>query len=213
MTDSPTPTPVRVAVFVDWQNVYKTAREAFGLWQQPNEFGNFCPFQLSRVLAFGNGRGANGELVRVNIHRGLPSQKFDQPGYAANRRQAAAWVKAGGTIVQPCLRPLRYPRGYPDRTTEPPREKGIDVQLAVEAVEWSVTGKADVVIIFSHDTDLVPVVELLCRLKGTKSVETASWRSDTFNQRLRHPDVYHHGILKAVFDKVETRVNYGRAAT
>jgi hypothetical protein len=31
----------RVAVFIDWQNVYKAAREAFGLGQLPNERGNF----------------------------------------------------------------------------------------------------------------------------------------------------------------------------
>jgi hypothetical protein len=33
--------PVSVAVFYDWQNVYKTAREAFGWTNMPNEYGNF----------------------------------------------------------------------------------------------------------------------------------------------------------------------------
>lgn len=154
----------------------------------------------------------DGKLVRVNVHRGLPSQRHDTTGYAANQRQKAAWVKAGGDVIEAKMRPLRYPRDYPN-TTEFPREKGVDVQLAVEAVEWVITTKCDVAIIFSHDTDLVPVIELLCRLKGTGSVETASWRSDYFNQRLRHPGVFHHGIRKEVFDKVETRVNYGRATT
>jgi hypothetical protein len=65
----------RVAVFYDWQNVYKTAREAFGWMNMPNEYGNFSPYQLARILAAGNGRGANGQLVRVEIHRGLPSQR------------------------------------------------------------------------------------------------------------------------------------------
>lgn len=205
MVDSPAPT--RVAVFIDWQNTYKTAREAFGFTAMPNEWGNYCPFQLARLLAYGNGRKSASQLVLVNVHRGLPSPKHDQQGYAANRRQAAAWVKAGGQIVAPRMRPLRYPRG----PGEAPREKGVDVQLAVEAVEWSVTGKCDVAIIFSHDTDLVPVVELLLRLKGPASVETAAWRSDAFRQRLRQPDVFHHDISRAVFDKVEQRVNFARS--
>jgi len=44
-------------------------------------------------LAAGNGRGGDAQLIRLNIHRGLPSQKYDAEGYAANRRQAAAWIK------------------------------------------------------------------------------------------------------------------------
>jgi hypothetical protein len=84
--------PTKVAVFVDWQNTYKTAREAFGWRDYPNEYGNYSPYQLARILAAGNGRGAAAQLVRLNIHRGLPSQKHDAQGYGANRRQAAAWI-------------------------------------------------------------------------------------------------------------------------
>ncbi len=196
-----------IAVFIDWQNTYKTAREAFGWRDYPNEYGNYSPYTLARILAGGNGRGADARLLRVNIHRGLPSQKYDQPGYAANRRQAAAWIRDNQEVVMPKLRPLRYSRD----PQEPPREKGVDVQLALEAVEWCLT-KCDVVVIFSHDTDLVPAVEILQRLKGQECVETASWSSATFNQRIRtKPPVYHHYISQAVFDLVETRVNYAHA--
>ncbi len=83
----------RVAVFVDWQNVYKTAREAFGLQDAPNERGNFSPFKLARILAAGNGRGTVGVLLRVEVHRGLPSSSKDPVGYGANRRPATAWDK------------------------------------------------------------------------------------------------------------------------
>lgn len=123
---------VKVAVFVDWQNTYKTAREAFGWKDYPNEYGNYSPYQLARLLAAGNDRGTGGQLVRLNIHRGLPSQKYDQAGYAANRRQSAAWMKENPEIVVPRLRPLRYSRD----PREPPREKGVDVELALAAVEW-----------------------------------------------------------------------------
>jgi hypothetical protein len=196
---------IKVAVFIDWQNTYKTAREAFGWRDFPNEYGNYSPYQLARVLTAGNGRGADAELVRANVHRGLPSQKYDPKGYAANRRQAAAWVKEAPEVVVPRLRPLRYSRDL----TEPPREKGVDVELALEAVEWTLTGKQRVAVIFSHDTDLVPVVDMLCRLKGPTCVETASWASASFNQRIRtRADAYHHGVSEAVFARVETRINY-----
>ncbi len=196
---------VNVAVFIDWQNTYETAREAFGWKDYPSEYGNYSPYHLARILAAGNKRGAEGLLVRLSIHRGLPSQKYDHVGYAANRRQAAAWVKENPKVVIPRLRPLRYTRDPND----PPREKGVDVELALAAVEWTLTKKCDVAVIFSHDTDLVPLVEMLHRLKGSACIETASWTSATFNQRIRtNSPVHHHSISQAVFDRVETRVNY-----
>ena len=103
------------------------------------------------------------------------------------------------------LRPLRYSRVV----NEPPREKGVDVELAIAAVEWTLTKQCDVAVVFSHDTDLVPLVEMLGRLGGSTCVETASWTSDSFNQRIPTKcPIYHHSISRAVFDRVETRVNY-----
>lgn len=202
--------PPRIAVYFDWQNAYKTAREAFGLSSLPSEHGNFSPYRLARLLAAGNGRGKNGgELVRVEIHRGLPSQRHDPIGYAANRRQAAAWEGERRGIVIPRPRPLRYPRNYP---AEPAVEKGVDVQLAVSAIEASLTKRCDVAIIVSHDTDLLPVPEAIVRLLGGHRVETASWSSPTFHSRLRpKPAVYHHLISERVFKKIETPVNYAHA--
>lgn len=195
-----------VAVFIDWQNTYKTAREAFGWWDYPNEYGNYSPYRLAKLLAAADDRGSDAELVRVNVHRGLPSQKYDQRGYAANRRQSAAWMAENPDVVIPRLRPLRYGRD-PD---EAPREKGIDVELVIAAVELVLTNRCEVAIIFSHDTDLVPVVELLARLGGRASVETASWGSPRFNRRLRaKPPVFHHVSSESEFARIETRVNDG----
>jgi uncharacterized LabA/DUF88 family protein len=199
----------RVAVFIDWQNAYRAARRAFGLQNLPNEHGNFSPYQLARILAAGNGRGANAALVRVQVHRGLPHSSRDSIGYAANRRQATAWVKEAPQIVVPCHRPLRYPYSSAD----PPVEKGIDVELALGAVEQLATGRCDVAIIFSHDTDLNPAVETIMRLKGPRAVETAAWSSPSHRSRLRQrPGVHHHEISKNVFRRVETLVNYAHGS-
>jgi uncharacterized LabA/DUF88 family protein len=197
----------RIAVFFDWQNVYKAAREAFGLQGLGNERGNFSPYQLARILAAGNDRGAEGELVRVEIHRGLPSSSRDPIGYGANRRQSAAWMAEDRSIVIPRLRPLRYPS--PTEPVQYPVEKGIDVQMALGAVEQVLTNRCDVAIIFSHDTDLLPAVETICRLAGAARIETAAWSSHTFSRRLKQlPGVYHHSVSGAVFQRIETPVNY-----
>jgi hypothetical protein len=64
-------------------------------------------------------------------------------------------------VVVPRLRPLRYPWNYPQ---DPPIENGIDVNLALGAVEWTLRKRCDVASIFSHDTDLLPVPETIARL-------------------------------------------------
>jgi hypothetical protein len=199
---------VRVAVFIDWQNVYRSARRAFCLEQKPSERGNFSPFRLGRLLAAANGRGARGKLSCVEIHRGLPSQKYDKVGYIANRRQEAAWKAENSRVVLPRLRPLRF-RNYPK---ESPIEKGVDVELAVSAIEATLRGRCDVAIVFSHDSDLLPVPEAIARLVGPERVETASWVSQSFQGRLRpKPAVTHHLIPQKVFEAVETPINYARS--
>src|SRR5581483_9520626 len=99
----------------------------------------------------------------------------------ANRRQSAAWMAENPQIVIPRLRPLRYSSD----PSEPPREKGIDVELAVAALEWTISEKCDVAVIFSHDSDLVPAVEAIVRLAGRDHIETVSWTSPIFQTRLR----------------------------
>jgi hypothetical protein len=201
------PETVRVAVFIDWQNVYMTARQAFGLERTPVERGNFSPYRVGLLLAAANGRGAAGRLIRVEVHRGVPAQHRDPLGYAANRRQVAAWEAESPGLVVPRLRPLRY-RNAP---TEPPVEKGVDVALAVSAIEAMLTSRCDIAIVFSHDTDLLPVPEAIARLAGPDNVETASWTSSSFKQRLQpKAPVAHHRITQRIFEAVETPVNYAR---
>lgn len=196
----------RIALLIDWQNTYKSAREAFGWRDWPNEYGNYSPFALGQRLTRGNGRGDDGELVGMLVYRGLPSNRHDPNGYAANRRQSAAWMAESEEIVIPKLRPLRYGGG------EAPREKGIDVQLAIDAVEWTIAKRCDTAIVFSNDTDLLPAIETMIRLGGQGCVETASWTAPGFEGRLRpRPVVFHHVLDADVFQKVERRVNYAHA--
>lgn len=92
---------MRVAVYIDWQNVYNAARRAFGLTDLPTEEGQVSPLRVAHILASGNGRGAEGELVRVEVHRGLPNPSKDPIGYGANRRQSAAWMREDEELVIP----------------------------------------------------------------------------------------------------------------
>jgi NYN domain len=133
----------------------------------------------------------------VEVHRGLPSSGRDPVGFAATRRQAQAWIAGNPEVVIPRLRPLRYDEDVDGHQV--PREKGVDVNLAIGIVEQIMRGACDVAILLSHDTDLLPLVETVARLKGPRAIETTSWRSDDFRQRLRTKvrGVHHHDISAA----------------
>jgi uncharacterized LabA/DUF88 family protein len=199
---------MRVAVFIDWMNVYKAARTAFGLEQESGARGQINPLEAALVMAAANKRGKAAELVRVEIHRGRPLPNQDPIGHRAATLQAQAWKALDPQVVEPQLRPLRL---NPD--SQKLEEKGVDVALASCAVEWATIKEADHVIVFSHDTDLSSVVEVIARLKGPKAVETASWVSENYRRRIPPiPGVTNHSLREKLFLAIEDRVSYGRRA-
>jgi hypothetical protein len=71
-----------LAVFIDWQNAYQQARQAFGLIG-PGHEGQFSPLRLAQLLAARNRRGDSGHLAHVEVHRGQPLSSVDRIGHAA----------------------------------------------------------------------------------------------------------------------------------
>jgi uncharacterized LabA/DUF88 family protein len=158
--------PERIAVFIDYQNVYRRAREAFGLETASHIEGQINPARLGLALK-GMGVGDR-ELNAVRIYRGMPSTKHDARGYTAAQRQVALWEQH--QVVRAITRPLNY--GDPAQ----PKEKGIDVLIALDFVRAVVHDKTcDVAILFSGDTDLVPALEMGVQLRGLQAVEVAAW--------------------------------------
>ncbi|HYG95801.1 MAG TPA: NYN domain-containing protein [Solirubrobacterales bacterium] len=199
---------MRIAVFIDWMNIYKAARTAFGLEQESGARGQIDPLQAARVMAAANKRGKAAELVRVEIHRGRPLSNQDPVGHRAATLQAQAWKALDPKVVEPQLRPLRL---NPD--SQKLEEKGVDVALAACAVEWAAIENVDHVIIFSHDTDLSSVVEVIARLKGPQAVETASWVSEEYRRRIPPIEgVTNHSLREKLFLAIEDTENYGRRA-
>ena len=189
-------------------NVYGAAREAFGLQGESSNRGQVDPFRVGKVLAAADGRGTDTEMGCVEIHRGQPLPNQDRLGHAASGLQEQCWKRADSNIIKARLRPLRL-----NPTTERLEEKGVDVALAVAAVEWAVLRDVDRVVIFSHDTDLSPAVETIARIRGPHAVETASWRSDRYRKRIPPIDgVKNHFLHEKILLTLEDPTHYGRAA-
>lgn len=199
---------MRVAVFIDWMNVYKAAREAFGLAEDSGARGQVDPYRLGRVLAAANRRGPSAELVRVEVHRGRPLPNQSPIGHAAATLQAQAWEAFEPRIVKARLRPLRL-----NPETGRLEEKGVDVALAACAFEWAVIQEVDQVVIFSHDTDLSSIVEVIARTRGAEAVETASWCSTSYRKRIPPIEgVTNHLLKERLFRAIEDRTHYGHRA-
>jgi len=166
----------RVVVFLDWQNVYGGARESFHYPGSPSTDGQVDPLRLATQIA---GQVPDGELQQVRIYRGLPSNAQNPNGHGAVRRQTAAWRQADPARVHVYLRSLQYLPGLP------PREKGIDVQLAIDFVVMAVRGEYDAGVLFSTDTDLKPALDAVYELNGKDRPwpHVAAWNGPNYRPR------------------------------
>jgi NYN domain len=154
-------------VFLDYQNVHLTAHGLFLNYGTAPHEALVHPLRLAERLV--DKRRDGGQLISVRVFRGRPNPGRQPVPAAANDAQTAAWERADDR-VRVIRRDLNY-RGWPEH---PPREKGVDVALAISLVESAMLNEYDVAIVFSGDTDLIPAVEMAFR-RTTPRVEIAAW--------------------------------------
>jgi uncharacterized LabA/DUF88 family protein len=197
--------PVRVGVFIDWQNCYRTARDAFG-FRGGGIDGNVKPLMLAKLLAAKRREGQQGELTKLRIYTGRASQRNDPRTYAANRRQFAAWQNSDPDLVEVVARTLDYSLGRA-------REKGVDVALAIDLVRTSLIDKEhDVALVVSADTDLLPALELLVSHGGDRCVEVASWKGPHWAPQplsLAGRRIVQHELTEQWYRRTADSTNYG----
>ena len=153
----------RVAVFVDYQNMYHGARRAFGdpAADAPS-FGHLHPAALARLLAdLGRAVDPGRVLVATSVYRGEPGRLSHRKLRTSFARQTSRW-RADPTVTVRTT-PLRYRRDMASGATVwRAEEKGIDVLLAVDVVRGCYVDDFDTAVVASADTDLVPRSMRLC---------------------------------------------------
>lgn len=170
----------RAVLFVDYQNVYRGAREAFAHPGAPPPHGQVHPLALGELIAKRSRPGC--DLAGVRIYRGQPNRNREPARHATVERQCRVWRSQPKAAV--CTRTLRYPADWP---ASRPQEKGIDVALGVDFVLMAARSEYDVGIIMSTDTDLVPALEAVIALEGSPfpRCEVAAWSAPNgYSQRL-----------------------------
>jgi uncharacterized LabA/DUF88 family protein len=165
---------LRTIVFIDAQNVYRRARDAFFDTKNvdvPPSTGNVDHVALADYLIEHPPPGSKPRMLeQVRIYTGRADPRRDPKTHSAHMHQCRKWQQRGAEIIH---RMLRYPGDWPE---SPAREKGIDVALAIDFIALAIADKFDIGILVSSDTDLVPALEfVLNRPEMNKSVETAAW--------------------------------------
>jgi hypothetical protein len=205
-----------VAVVMDYQNIHLTAH---GRFCAPGEPVHEC---LTHPLYFANqillarrsrkvlrGLPADGApLTSVSVFRGLPSNLHQPDFYRRNLAQRSEWTR--DPRVKVSYRALRY--SFDDAGQWTAREKGVDVQVALEIIRHAQSGDYDAVILATHDTDLEPALDYCSELEpvqtGRVVIETAGWHQC---KRLRSSGtgaLWHTTLDRSAFDSSIDRKPY-----
>lgn len=165
--------PATAHLFIDYQNLHLSGHEMFGGLQAPLHASLIHPGLFADELQqLRNSKVYQPvRITEIHVYRGEPSSKQDAVAAARNKAQAAEWTR--DRRVKAHSRTLRY-----SRDGSPPREKGVDVMLAVDLVRCSIGKAADVIILASRDTDLLPALETAYDSDGA-IVEVAGWQGQS----------------------------------
>ncbi len=133
-------TQKRVFAFFDGQNLFNSAKSAFGY-----HYPNYDPIALAGLVC---NTQANWHLCKIHFYTGIPRQGMDEPRYNFWTAKLAAMRNTAN--VQTFSRPLVY-------RDAKGQEKGIDVRLALDVVRLARERVYDVALIFSQDQDFSEV--------------------------------------------------------
>ena len=151
---SPSEPPVkRTAVFIDGQNLFHGAREAFGY-----TYPNYDVHALARRLCAARGW----QLVQTRFYTGIPDPADNQfwHRFWEGKLRAISWqgVHVYGRALRYRNKTVKLPDGA-RHTFLSGEEKGIDVRIALDIIRMAHRKEYDVGLVLSQDQDLSEVAE------------------------------------------------------
>jgi uncharacterized LabA/DUF88 family protein len=204
---APPAEPKKAVAFIDGQNLYFSAFEAFGY-----TFPNYDPAALAKAVCLSKGW----ELAQVRLYTGIPDPAEDRFWHHFWSAKKTALTRQGVYVFTRHLRyrekKIRLNKGVrfelPDGTyllggtqlfdlrgREVPsgtelvirvgEEKGIDIRIALDIIGLARERKYDTALIFSQDQDLSEVVDEVIALAATqaRTIKVASAFPDGASNR------------------------------
>ncbi|RFS86017.1 NYN domain-containing protein [Actinomadura spongiicola] len=156
----------RVALFLDYQNVHLVGHGLYESFGTPPFNCVPDPRRVASIVE--QRRSRTSQVTDIRVYRGRPDPNHQPTPASANDAQAAQWSR--DPRVEVIRRQLNY-RGWPK---DPPREKGIDVAIAVDLMHLAFRREYDALVLFSGDTDLLPAIEVIKELRLCH-MEVACW--------------------------------------
>ena len=147
------PPAKRVVAFVDGQNLFHAAREAFG-YTYPN-------YDVSSLAEHVCGR-QRWNLAQVRFYTGVPAAADNARWHSFWTRKLAAMGRRGVVVYSRSLRYRNRTVDLPDGTQHSfltGEEKGIDVRIALDVIALAHRCEYDVALVMSQDQDLSEVAE------------------------------------------------------
>ena len=135
---------MRTVVFVDGQNLYRLAKNAWGKYGYPYHFPCYDVLKIAQTLT---NRIGGRNLEEVRFYTGVPTP--EQSGLWAR-----FWRKKIYTMERQGI------RVYEGRIGGGNQEKGVDVSIATDLLWYTYRNMLDTAIIVSQDSDLAPAVRM-----------------------------------------------------
>jgi hypothetical protein len=148
-----------------WSAVHLTGHSLYG---SGSELYRCVPDPARLADLIASRRSRPSTAAAIHVYRGRPDPNHQPTPTAANDAQASQWSR------DPRVEVTRRQLNYRDWPNLPPQEKGIDVQIAVDLIRVAYDKKYDALVLFSSDTDLLPALETVVRLR-LGHVEVACW--------------------------------------
>jgi uncharacterized LabA/DUF88 family protein len=186
------PVKIRAITFFDGQNLFHSAKLAFG-----HTYPNYDPVALSKAVCSSNGW----EFEQARFYTGVPAET-DNAFW--NHFWVAKGAQMGREGVYVFTRPLRYRNKIvrlPDGTTHSfldGDEKGIDVRIALDVISLAHSRAYDVAVLFCRDQDLSELVDEV----RTISIEQNRWIKSASAYPVS-PAVHFRGINGAEWCKID----------
>jgi len=143
----------RAIVFVDGQNLFHAAREAFGY-----NYPNYDVSKLAGVLC----AAREWALAEVRFYTGIPAASDKPFWHHFWMRKLAAFGRRGVVVFSRSLRYRKRTIKLPDGSSYTllvGEEKGIDVRIALDVISLAHKRTYDVALILSQDQDLSEVAK------------------------------------------------------
>jgi hypothetical protein len=139
------PNKKRVVAFFDCQNLFKAVKHIWGY-----SFPNFDPVKLAQVMTEKH-KYEHWKLEGIRLYSGIHDKKRNPEWYSFWTRKLANH-KNKDTRVSYFTSPLRY-------SEDIPREKGVDIRIALDLVRMARKNEYDVALLFSQDNDFAEVAQ------------------------------------------------------